>query len=165
MSTASARTMPISGWACAPERNLMPSRINAAEASGNSGPGRRLGRAAEDVAHAADGVDELRRRGVVFKCRTEPVDVDIDRPRLARVVVAPDVLEELVAGERLPGVAEQERQQLERLRLDRQRLSVAQEPVPGEVDLDAPEIDDRRPVDRRRRLLGPAEQRPDPRRE
>src|SRR5436309_5073075 len=143
----------------------MPSRINAAEPSSNSGPGRRLGRAAEDVAHASDRVDELRCRGVVLERRTEPVDVDVDRPRLARVVVAPDVLEELVPGERLAGVAEEEGEELERLRLDRQRLSVAEEPVSGEIDLDVPEIDDRWPADRRRRLLGPAEQRPDPRRE
>ena len=48
------------------------------------------------------------------------------RPRLARVVVAPDALEELVAGEHLALVAEEEREQLERLRLDRHRLAVAQ---------------------------------------
>ena len=77
------------------------------------------------------------------------MDVDVDGPRLARVVVAPDVLEELVAGEDLARVAEQERQQLERLGLDRQDLAVAQQPVAAEVDLDAAEIDDgRRPLDR-----------------
>ena len=44
-------------------------------------------------------------------------------------------------------------------------LAVAQQPVAAEVGLDRPEIDDRRrPVDRDR-LLGPAEQRPDPRRQ
>ena len=73
------------------------------------------------------------------------MDVDVDRPRLAGVVVAPDVLEELVARERLARVAEQEREELERLRLDRQRLAVAQQPMAGEVDLDAAEVDDRRP--------------------
>ena len=90
------------------------------------------------------------------------MDVDVDRARLAGVVVAPDVLEQLVAGEDLARMAEQEREQLERLRLDRQDLAVAQEPVAAEVGLDAPEVDDRgRPVDRDA-LLGAAEQRPDP---
>ena len=85
-------------------------------------------------------------RGVVLERRAQPVDVDVDRPRLARVVVAPDVLEQLVAGEHLARVAEEEREQLERLRLDRQRLAVAQEAVAGEVDLDPAEVDDRRPA-------------------
>ena len=57
----------------------------------------------------------------------------------------------------------QEREQLERLRLDRQRLAVAQEPVAGEVDLDAAR--GRRPPAAPRavdRLLRAAEERPDP---
>ena len=68
------------------------------------------------------------------------MDVHVDRARLARVVVAPDVLEQLVAGEHLARVAEQEGQQLERLRLDRQRLAVAQQPMTAEVDLDVAEF-------------------------
>ena len=53
-----------------------------------------------------------------------------------RVVVAPDVLEQLVAGEDLARVADQEREQLEGLGLDRQHLAVAQQPVAAEVGLD-----------------------------
>ena len=70
-----------------------------------------------------------------------------------RVVVAPDVLEELVAGEDLARVADEERQELERLRLDRDDLAVAQEAMAGEVDLDLAEVD-RRPARRRRRRPG-----------
>ena len=41
-------------------------------------------------------------------------------------------------------------------------LAVAQQPVAAEVDLDAPEVDDRRRRLDRDRLLGAAEERPDP---
>ena len=59
----------------------------------------------------------------------------------------------------------QEREQLERLRLDGQRLAVAEEPMPGEIDLDPLEVDDAgRRVDGDR-LLRAAEQGPDPGRE
>src|SRR6185503_4939754 len=116
--------------------------------------GRRgLRRTAEHVADAADRVDELRRRRVVLQRRAQPVDVDVDRPGLAGVVVAPDVLQQLVAGERLARVPEEEREKLEGLRLDRQGLAVAQEPMPGEVDLDPAEIDHRWPGPRRGGLL------------
>ena len=43
----------------------------------------------------------------------------------------------------LARVADQEREQLERLGLDRHGLAVAQQPVAGEVDLDPAEVDDR----------------------
>ena len=82
-----------------------------------------------------------------------------------RVVVAPDVLEELVAGEHLARVAEQEREQLERLGLERHGVAVAQHAVAGEVDLDPAEVDERRRVAPAARLLGPPEDRPDPRRQ
>ena len=65
-------------------------------------------------------------RRVLLELATEPVDVHVDRPRLARVVVAPDALEQLVAGEHLALVADEEREQLERLGLDRDRLAVAE---------------------------------------
>ena len=44
----------------------------------------------------------------------------------------------------LARVADEEREELERLRLDRDRPAVAQEPVTGEVDLDAAEVDEGR---------------------
>ena len=82
--------------------------------------------------------------GSVLDLAAQPMDVDVDRARLARVVVAPDLLEQLVAGEDLAGVSDQEREQLERLGLDRQDLAVAQQSVAAEVGLDPPEVDDRR---------------------
>src|SRR5688500_1380394 len=110
---------------------------------------RRSTRAAEDVADTADGVDEGRVSRVGLDPAAQPVDVDIDRARLAAVVVAPHVLEQLVAGEDLAGMTDQEGEQLERLRLDRDDLAVAQQSVAAEIRLDRPEIDDsRRTVDR-----------------
>ena len=70
--------------------------------------------------------------------------MDVDRPCLAGVVVAPDPLEELVAGERLARVSEEEGEELEGLRLHRQHVAVAQDPMAGQVHLDLAEIDHRR---------------------
>ena len=62
----------------------------------------------------------------------------------------------------LARVAEEEREQVERLRLDRQRLAVAQQAVAGEVDLDPPRsTTGRRRLDRDA-LLGSPEEGPDP---
>ena len=60
------------------------------------------------------------------------------------VVIAPDLLQELVAADDLAGVAHEEREEVEDLRLHRDLAPVAEHPVAGEVDLDRPEIDDRR---------------------
>ncbi len=62
-------------------------------------------------------------------------------------------------------MAQQEHQQLESLRLDRQCVAVAEQAMTGDVDLDTPEVDDRRRVLGRDRLLGASEQGPDPRRQ
>ena len=43
-----------------------------------------------------------------------------------------------------PGLREQEREQLERLGLERHGLAVAQDAVSGEVHLDAAQVDERR---------------------
>ena len=123
-------------------------------------------RTAKDVAHPAHGVDERGTGRIGLDLPAQPVDMDIHRPGLAAVVVAPDVLEQLVAGKDLAWLANEEGQQLERLRLDRERLAVAQEPVSGEVHLDPAEIDD---IERGgvgpRDLLGPPEEGPDAGRE
>src|SRR4029079_19203015 len=115
-------------------------------------------RAAEYVADAANRVDEGRVRRVGLDAGTQPVDVDIDGARLAAVVVAPHVLEQLVASEDLAWVTDQEGEQLERLRLDRHDRAIAQQAVSAEIGLDRSEIDDgRRTVDRDC-LVGSAEE-------
>src|SRR6476620_6828770 len=73
---------------------------------------RRSGGPAEHVPHATDRVDEPRRARVGFDLAAKPVDVDVDRPRLAGVVVAPDALQQLVAGEDLAGMTDQEGEQV-----------------------------------------------------
>src|SRR5689334_9341399 len=97
--------------------------------------------ATEDVARPADRFDEARVRRIGLDHGAKPVDVDIDRPRLARVVVAPDLLEQLVAADDLAGVTEQERQEVEDLRLDREDLAVAEQAVARDVDLDPSQLD------------------------
>src|SRR4051794_14725008 len=62
------------------------------------------GRPTEDVADAADRVDERRLSGILLDLAPEPVDVDVDRARLAGIVVPPHLLEELVTGEHLSWV-------------------------------------------------------------
>src|SRR3954452_18690196 len=93
-------------------------------------------RAAEHVADAPDRVDERRAPGVGLDPASQPVDVDVDRPRLAAVVVAPHVLEQLVTGEDLARMAQEEREQLERLGLDRDDRAVAQQAMTAKVCLD-----------------------------
>src|SRR6187401_2910903 len=120
---------------------------------------RRSARAPEHVADAADRMDERGVRWIGLDPAAQPMDVDVDRARLATVVVAPYVLEQLVAGEDLARVADQEGEQLECLRLDRDDLPVTEQPMAAEIGLDRPEIDDgRRTVDGHR-LGRAAEQR------
>src|SRR2546423_12691479 len=103
--------------------------------------------ATEDVPDAANRVEEVGPLRLVVDERAERMDVDVDGPRLAGIVVAPDLLEQLLAREYLARPRQQEREQLERFRPDRQLLAVAQQPVPGQVHLDPAKIDDRRPRD------------------
>src|SRR5512134_332923 len=119
-------------------------------------------RSPEDIADAAHRMDEARRRRVLLDEAPEPVDMDVHGPALAGVVIAPDALEELVAGEDLAGVTEEEGEQLERLRLDRQVRTVAQQPMAGEIHLHPAEIHDRRRRLEGDRLLRAPEERPDP---
>src|SRR5918994_7882699 len=103
----------------------------------------------EHVADAADRVDERRVRRIALDLAAEPVDMDIDCARLAGVVVPPDALEQLVAGEDLPGMADEEGEELEGFGLHRDDLAVAEQPVAAEVRLDRSKVDDRRrPIDR-----------------
>ena len=77
---------------------------------GRRARGRAGARRHEPVAEAADGLD---RRPVGPELPADLGDVDIDRPRLAGEVGAPDVLEEGVAGEDDAGVAGERREQVE----------------------------------------------------
>ena len=61
-----------------------------------------------------------------------------------------------------PGWLDQEREQLERLGLDRDHPAVAQDPVTGQVDLDVAEVDRGRWLALGHAALRPPEQGPDP---
>src|SRR5947209_13354908 len=74
-------------------------------------------RSSELVADASHGDDVCRRGGIIFNLLPQPADVHVDSARAAVVVVSPDMLEEEVAGKHPVGVADQEPQQLEFLRL------------------------------------------------
>src|SRR5919107_6460636 len=90
----------------------------------SSARGRRR-RATEDVSRPSYGLDQRRVGGIGLHDRAQPVDVDVDRPRLAGVVVAPDLLEELVAADDLAGMAQQEGEEIEDLWLHGEDLAVA----------------------------------------
>ena len=91
-------------------------------------------RETQDVADAAHRLEEARLARVRLDGGAQPVDVHVHGPRLTRVVVAPDLLQELVAAEDLARVAQQEGQQLERLGLDGQMLAIPKQAVAGQVD-------------------------------
>ena len=100
-------------------------------ADGPGGRARRRGQAGRrNVPNAAHRVDVRGMAGVRLDLRAQPVDVDVDRPGLAAVVVAPHMLEQLVASGDLTRVPDEERERLEGLRLDRQDLAVAEERCP-----------------------------------
>ena len=76
--------------------------------------------------------------------RAQPADVDVDRPRVAVVVGAPDPVEELAPRVRPAGVAGEHREQAELLRPEVDRLAVATELVGDEVELEV--VAERDPV-------------------
>ena len=81
--------------------------------SGHLWPGRIHGRARPPprglVAGPAHGQDQRRRGRVGLDLRPQPPDGDVDQPRVAEVVVAPDAVEQQVAGEHLARVARRAR--------------------------------------------------------
>src|SRR3954471_20702186 len=88
------------------------------------------------VADAPGGHDDLRAFGVVLDLGAQPLHVDVDQPGVARVAVAPHLLEEDLAGEDLPGLAGERDEQVELEGRQRQRLVVALDRVARHVDLE-----------------------------
>src|SRR5215469_6929154 len=76
------------------------------------------------VAHAADRDDDLRVLRVLLDLGPEPLHVHVHQPRVRGVPVAPDLLEQHLAGEDLPWLAGQRDQQVELERSEVERLSV-----------------------------------------
>ena len=65
------------------------------------------------VADAADGQHDLGVLRVGLDLGAQPLHVDVDQPGVGGVAVAPDLLEQHLAGEHLPGLAGQADQQVE----------------------------------------------------
>ena len=82
--------------------------------------------APQDVPGAADRLDHLGFFWVRLDLGTQPVDVNVNRARLAGIVVAPDIGQQLFAREDLSRIAQQEGQEIESPRFDRSNLSIAQ---------------------------------------
>src|SRR5439155_3047199 len=65
------------------------------------------------VPHAPDGLDDLRLVRVALDLRAETLDVDVHEPRVAEVIVAPHLLEQLLAREDASGTRRERRQEPE----------------------------------------------------
>src|SRR5689334_11592678 len=85
------------------------------------------------VADAPDGHDDLGSLGVVLDLRAQSLHVDVDEARVAGVAVAPDLLEQHLAGEDLPGLARERDEQVELERREREGLAVPPHRVAGDV--------------------------------
>src|SRR5215469_8390510 len=88
------------------------------------------------ISNAPDGHDDFRSFGIPLDLGTETLHVDIDKPGVGRVPIAPYLLEQNLAGEDLPGLAGQGDEQIELQRRQVQRLAGPLHRVPGHVDRD-----------------------------
>src|SRR4051794_16323415 len=146
-----------------PSHTPTPSATTAAPSASSSesiGTAASLGGAAQHVPDAADGFEQRRILRIVLDFGTQPVHVDVDSSGLTGVVVAPHVREKLLPREHLALVAEQERQQIERLGLDRPDLRTMEQSVTGEIDRRTPDGDELGLLARRRcpRSLAPPQE-------
>src|SRR5947208_1501250 len=91
--------------------------------------------AGEAVADSGHRQDEERMRGILLDLPAQVADMDIDHPRLDRVLVAPHMVEDLFAGQHFAGVRSEKREQV--------KLGVGQQHLTGIVeDAALVEIDD-----------------------
>jgi len=88
------------------------------------------------VADAPHGQYDLGVLRVVLDLRAQPLDVHVDQPCVRSVPVAPDLLQQHLAREDLPGLAGQADEQVELERRERDGLPGPGHLVPGHVDVD-----------------------------
>ena len=98
----------------------MPTRFAARDRRNRSRSG-----PARLVADAAHGHDDLGVLRVVLDLGAQPLHVDVDQPGVAGVPVAPDLLEQHLAGEDLPRLAGQGDEQVELERGEADAAAVA----------------------------------------
>ena len=92
----------------------------------------------ELVAHPVDGEDVLRVPRNRLDFLAQPGDVDVDGARRRHRVVAPDLVEQLLAGQRRAAVLDEVAQQLELARRQLERLAVPGDLGLAEVDATSP---------------------------
>src|SRR5215472_3480026 len=92
------------------------------------------------VPNAADRDDDLGVLRVLFDLGPEPLHVHVHQPGVRCVPVAPDLLQEHLAGEDLSRLAGQRDQQVELERREAEGLPVALDGVPGHVDRNVPDL-------------------------
>src|SRR5699024_2409106 len=115
------------------------------------------GRAPGAVADTAHGHHDRRVLRIVLDLGAQPLDVDVHQARVRAVAVPPHVAQQHVAGEDLPRLARQLREQVELERGEGDQLIAAAHLVPVDVD---GQVTDRQLL--RGRLLRPAHPRLDP---
>src|SRR5215203_690160 len=118
VAAASSSTTPVRSRASRELLSGASDQLGVGQGLGlGSGPrrgGRRVGDLlVELVTDVADGADQRLVLGA--ELGPQPADVDVDRARATEVVVAPDLLQQLRAGEHPAGVLRQVLQQLELL--------------------------------------------------
>src|SRR6478672_6198739 len=110
------------------------------------------------VARSPHGLDQLRRRGIRLDLRPQPLDRDVDQARVAEIVVAPDPVEQDVAGQDLAGVPDELEQQVELGPGERDLRAVAKHAAASDVDRECTEAQGGDVVT----AAGPPERGPDP---
>src|SRR5690606_26993108 len=101
-----------------------------------------LSRRAGLVADTADGEHDLGSLRVSLDFGPQSLDVHVDQPGVRCVPVAPDLFEQHFPGEDLAGLAGQRHQQVELQRSQLDRLAVAGDFVPRDVDGDVADGED-----------------------
>src|SRR3954469_863654 len=134
-------------------RTSRPSLVSAAS-SGSvvSVEGRIPSGIGQTIAHATYGLDQLAGRSELV---AQVVDIGIDRVRRHRDAERPGLVEELIARQRLTGMAEETFEERELARTQVDQLSVEGHPPRGLIEHDRP--DDEPGLGTPRRLTTPPE--------
>src|SRR5262249_18414875 len=88
------------------------------------------------VPDSPDGQDDLRALRIRFDLGAESLDVDVDQPGIGCVPVAPDLLQQHLPGEHLPGLTSQGDEQVKLQRGELDLVGVPADRVRGYVDGD-----------------------------
>ena len=110
------------------------SRLFAARLEGGGG-GRRSSVVRHPVAHSADSHHNGRVLRIDLDLGAQALNVDIDQARVGGVLIAPHLLQKLLATENPPGLARQGHQELELQGCERNQLLPAVDLVAGDVNI------------------------------